>query len=311
MASNYPADMPLADYFADVYRPLKMLGKSAHTIRLYLQTLARFKDFLGREPTLEDLNDAAVCNFLQHRITQGRAAHTVDKERDKIIALANYAAKKRHIGEFIDIPTLNPPSAAPQCWKQEHVSALLAACEKMTGTVAGNDARHWWTAFHYVVLYTGERTGAVMSLKWEWLDMATGWLRVPGEFRKGGKKAMTYRLPQCVLDKLRLIELPKRDLIFAVHWKKSYMTGSFYLHYGKLLRIAGLPDSRKFKPQCLRRTFASFLEAAGGDATRALAHSSRKVTETSYLDETVIDRIPSSEVLGKVLQLPGFVARTV
>ena len=38
----------------------------------------------------------------------------------------------------------------------------------------------------------------------------------------------------------------------------------------------------------MRRSFASHLEAAGGNATDALQHSSRRVTKESYLDERIV-----------------------
>jgi hypothetical protein len=39
--------------------------------------------------------------------------------------------------------------------------------------------------------------------------------------------------------------------------------------------------------QKVRRTFASHIEAAGGNATQALSHTSRRVTEKSYIDPRI------------------------
>ena len=47
----------------------------------------------------------------------------------------------------------------------------------------------------------------------------------------------------------------------------------------------------------MRRTFASHLEAAGGNATDALQHSSRAVTEKSYLDLRVVKREAPNKLL--------------
>ena len=64
--------------------------------------------------------------------------------------------------------------------------------------------------------------------------------------------------------------------------------GSFYHHYKKLLELAGLPYvPHKSGLQKVRRTFASHIEAAGGNSTQALSHTSRRVTEKSYIDPRI------------------------
>lgn len=58
-----------------------------------------------------------------------------------------------------------------------------------------------------------------------------------------------------------------------------------------------LPHDRRCKPQRIRRTFASFIESAGGDATEALGHSCRRVTLESYIDPTVVRKPPPNRLL--------------
>jgi integrase len=85
--------------------------------------------------------------------------------------------------------------------------------------------------------------------------------------------------------------------VFALPWARGHKSGTFYRRYTMLLERAGLPTGRRWKPQCLRRTFATFLEAAGGDATEALDHSSRRVTKQSYLDPTHSKAVPHSSIV--------------
>ena len=47
----------------------------------------------------------------------------------------------------------------------------------------------------------------------------------------------------------------------------------------------------------MRRSFATHLEAAGGNATQALHHSARSLTERSYLDPVLIDTTTPNELL--------------
>lgn len=296
VSPNIPHD--LRDYFAQVFSPRKLLGKAAQTSILYRLTLARLGEFVGRPATLDDLNDDTLCAFLQYRLTLGRAQQTVDKERDKLVAIANYAARKRHIAEFVDVPKIKPAAITPRCWGKAELDKLRATCAGEGGLIGASPASLWWTALHEIFLHTGERTSAALSIQWEWIDRA-GWLTIPAEVRKGGKKPGVYFLPASVLaavEKLRPFT-GMTPMVFAVPWRRGHKSGTFYRRYTMLLERAGLPTGRRWKPQCLRRTFATFLEAAGGDATEALDHSSRRVTTSSYLDPTHSKAVPASSIV--------------
>ena len=294
--------MLLVDYFARVFAPLRLLGKAAQTSVLHRLTIARLGEYLERPARLDDLCDEVLCGFLAHRLAQGRAGHTVDKERSKLLAIANYAARKRHIPEFVDLPTLAPAEIVPRCWGRAELDKLLAASLSATGTIGACPASLWWSALNLLFLYTGERTSAALGIKWEWIT-ADGWLSVPAAVRKGGKQSASYFLPSLVLQALEALRpyTGGGALVFAVPWLRGHKSGAFYLRYTKLLKRAGLPSGRRFKPQALRRTFATLLEAAGGDATAALGHSSRRVTVASYLDPTKAVGEPSSVVFARGL----------
>lgn len=299
--SNIPHS--LTDYFDRVFSTRRLLGKSARTGVMYRMVIRRFGEFLERPGTVEDLNDDALCGYLQHRLKQGRAAHTVDKERAKLIALANYAAKKRHIEQFVDVPPIKPPHITPRCWGRAELDKLLEACRTEGGLIGACPASLWWTALHAVFLHTGERTAATLAIRWDWLNGS--WLTVPAEYRKGGRQAATYQLPPTVraaVESLRPFT-ETTGQVFAVPWARGHLSGTFYLRYTALLKRAGLPTGRRWKPQCLRRTFASYLESAGGDATDALGHSSRSVTRESYLDPTVTDAEQPGSVVARALGL--------
>lgn len=290
----------LHDYFNRIYWP-KKLGRSPRTATLYRMAIDRFSEFLGAPATLANLNDDDVCGFLQHRLTiDERSEHTVDKERDKLRAIAEFAARKRHIAEFVDIPQISPPEKLPTCWRREHLIALLQACRETPGSIGAAMASDWWLAFHYVCVLTGERTEAMLSLRWDWLSGNV--LSVPAKVRKGGKKPQRYILPKIAMVHLERLRGKTDVRIFAAPWK---CVETFYNHYTRLLKRAGLPDSRDFKPQCLRRTFASFLEAGGGDATAALGHSSRNVTKASYLDTAITEagKTTDGDIVRRQLEL--------
>jgi len=275
----------LYDYFDRIYRPKKLLGKSARTARIYDLTFDRFAEFLERKPLLADLTEESIYGFLDWRLSAGRAYHTVDKEADKLLALANYAARKRHIECFVDRPDLKPPEQPPTCWTRDQLVTLLEACRTAKGWFGGAPQSTWWLAFHYLCIATGERTEAMLSLRWDMLRGSI--LSVPANVRKGRRKAARYDLPPPVLEMLLQLKEYTVGNIFAAPWKN--VQSSFYKHYTQLLQRARLPTGRDFKPQKLRKTFASFLEAAGGDATSALGHVDRRTTKESYLDTSITE----------------------
>jgi site-specific recombinase XerD len=138
-------DPQLLVYFERSYWPRK-LGKSPRTADLYRLTIARFSEQLERPARLSDLNDDAICAFLSRRLEDGRAGHTVDKERDKLVALANFAARKKHIDVFPDVPPVPTPDVPPQAMRHEQLNMLLAACDDTPGMIGGARASHWWRA---------------------------------------------------------------------------------------------------------------------------------------------------------------------
>jgi len=296
--NNPIASESLHDYFNRCYWPRK-IGRSTRTRVLYLHTIRQFSLHLGRLATVADMNDDAVCTFIQarHAATSG---HSAARDRTNLVAIATFAAKKRHIPEFLDIPTVPVVWPEPVAYRPEQFAALLTACKTAPGLIGKCAASDWWVAFHIVALTTGERTEALLSLKWEWLS-DDGWLRVPASVRKGRHKAMAYRLSpasMAVVERLRCNGGDER--IFATHWR---CVESFYLHYTKLLQRAGLPSGRRWKPQMLRRTFASYVKLAGGNATDALAHESSSTTRRHYEDKTVTDKAAPGDDVAKFFGL--------
>ncbi len=281
----------LLNYFNDVYFVRVLATRSKSTVKHYLLSLRLFEYSLGRRALLSDLNDDNIARFMALRLSAGLSAHTVNKDRAQVMALANYAAKKRAILEFVDVRTIFAPLDAPTCSRIEQIEKLLKACSESVGMMGGVKASDWWLAFHRVVWDTGERTGATRAIRWEWLDLDRRILRIPAAARKGHKGAV-YMLKETTVAALAKIASPERDLVFAMESRAS-----FYGRYTKLLKRAGLPSGRRWKPQCIRRSFASYLEAAGHNATDALQHTSRSITVRNYIDPTIAVKTQASDVL--------------
>lgn len=275
------------------YEPQKLRGKASDTKRQYHFALQKFERFLEREPVPSDLTDETVNGLLAWMADNDWAPRTINNCRSYILALWRFMARKGIVPVWPDVDPQPEPTRIPSGWNKDQLTLLIESCRVHPGMVSGIPAGKYWTGLHYVWWNSGERRSATLDLRWEWLDWSTGDLLVPAEVRKGKRKPMLYRLQSYTLDALREIESPMREMIFP--WDKH--VSSFYNHYTRILKRAGLPSDRYCKPQKMRRSFASHLEAAGGNATAALNHAARRTTEQSYLDPRIVGHTPASDSL--------------
>lgn len=277
--------------FKTSYKLRELRGGSQQTDKQYEIQLRHFGRYLGHQPTLADLHEDTITAFLDEH-ARGRTPCTVNKAHWALIALWQHAAKKRLAETFPTIAPLREPERVPQAWTINELARLLESCRRQIGTIAGVNAADWWFALCLFAFTTGERTGAVLSIRLSDVNFERGEVLVPAEVRKGRKRDMLYRLRPETLEAISRIREPERKLLFAFDADIS----TFYNRFGRILRRAGLPHY-KCKLQKLRRTFASYVEAAGGDATKALAHSNRSIAIKSYLDPRVCGGRNPSDLL--------------
>ncbi len=278
----------LEHIFVNDYLPERVGISSPSTIRQYGRCLRLFGVFLGRPAETKDLTDRCVGQFLRWLVeSEGVRPVTANGYVKQVKALWNWLAKKRVVEHFPTVEKLKQPEPTPICWTEPELKQLYAACRRQPGHFGEVPACKFWPAFHLVLWDSGERTGAMLALKWEWLDLKNGFLTVPGEYRKGRTQSMVYPLKPETVEALNSIQSPQRERIFDLGRKDGYY---FYKAYRRLVKDAKLPYvPHKCGPQKMRRTFASFIEAAGGNATRALKHRDRRVTEDSYLDPRITE----------------------
>ena len=80
--------MTLRDLLRDRIAPLKNLADRSQ--KMYESTLDRFRDFLGHEPTVEDLDDLTAAKFLRWRATTKHSPF-------KLISPASLAKDSAHL----------------------------------------------------------------------------------------------------------------------------------------------------------------------------------------------------------------------
>jgi integrase len=293
------------DQLFDLYRTKKLRFKSDNTIRLYRHTLKAFALTLGRQPTIHDLDGDTVELHMERIIRKGGSPASANKDRSQLLALWRFAAAKRIVQEWPTVPIMTEPEIVPMGWLADEAKRLLDSCSKVHGKIAGAPASLWWSALVQVLLDTGERIGAIRPLKK--MHLQGDWLLVPAEFRKGRRRDRLYSLQPATLEMLRKVcEANKQDdCLFPWDRSKTYI----YKRFKAILAKAELPNDRRSQFHRLRRTVASAVTAAGGDATAALDHASPKTTK-KYLDPRIVGTVPVSEILAEYLSNPVSAVKT-
>jgi len=130
-----------------------------------------------------------------------------------------------------------------------------------------------------------------MGLTWDRVDMRKGWVRFVAEDRKGAREDNVLPIADYTIAALKSIRRSE-GLVFRWPYSATYI----YNRLGKIMVRAGLPDSRLYKFHVFRKSVASHYEAAGGNATELLGHTSRKVTR-SYLDPRIVKPVSAVDLL--------------
>jgi integrase len=281
--------MMLESLLADLYAPLK--GIEPRTIEIYRFTLRAWGVFLGREPTLDDLEELAVARFLAHRLRE-RSVATAAKDRAQIRALFEFAARRGLIDRWPQIRPIRVPERIPQAWLTDELQRLLEAASERQGSIAGVPASAFWRAAILVCYETGCRIGELLGL--EWRDVSPAGILFRAENRKGKRRDIFRPISPEVAAALEAIRRD-RDEVFA--WDRCYT--NLWRHLGLICKAAGLPNDRLSKFHRLRKTHASYAAAAGLDPQRLLDHASPATTR-AYLDPRVVQPPSAPAVLPRV-----------
>jgi len=231
---------------------------------------------------LSDLNDDCVVGFLAWFRALPRSPATVNKERANLLAIWRFACQRGTVNRWPNVDPEPEPVREPQAWLESEMHRLFDSLAKERGLVGKIPSADFWSALVLVLWNSGERISAILGLTWANVDLANGWIRCPAETRKGGHQDRVYRIDSTTIAALKRI---KKSPGMVFQW--PYHAGYIWHKFGEVLQRAGLPTDAKSKFHRIRRTVASYYEAAGGNATELLGHSTRKVTVTGYLDRRI------------------------
>lgn len=277
--------MRLTDAFENLFVPLRGRSRSASTLKSYRHSIRAFSDHLGRDATLADLDDLTVARFLQ-AYSDGRSPATIERHRVTLLGLWRWLIRRGLVEKWPDIAPTPVPLRIPEAWSREQIERLFATIDNLPGMIGTVRACDWWSCLHWIAWDTGERIGAIVSLEHADVCARSKTVRFRAESRKGGRADMLAQVSSETLQKIRTVKSQANSpLVLPWPYSRNYL----WYRYDQVLRAAGLPANRRSKFHRLRRSVASHLEANGHDATAALGHASRKVTQR-YLDPRIVRR---------------------
>jgi len=270
----------------EFYAPLT--GICDRTIALYGYTMRCWGDLLGRTPETTDLEELAVARFLQHRV-RTKSAATAAKDRAQIRAIWEFCARRRLCETWPQVPRIIVPERVPEAWLIDELQRVIDAARQEPFTYCGFSGSLVFPAILLTAYSTGERIGGIMGLLCR--DVRGCSVIFRAESRKGGRRDVFRDISVACADALLAVKRGPDDT--AIPWDRheTYI----YNRLDIILRRAGLPHGRRDKFHKVRKTTASFYQAAGGSAQQLLDHSSPSVTRR-YLDPRIVkprDSAPS------------------
>ena len=301
--------MQLKELLIDRFAPHKDLCD--RTVAMYVATLARLRDFLGREPTVDDLEDLTIAKFLRwRRVTQHSkwkliSPASLAKDSAHIRTLWNWLAKKRwkrSDGEMIEFPDYarpKVPKCVPKAFKAEELAKLVETARHRKGQIHGKPAAWYWVTKIQAMFQTGERIGAVLEIRWSEVDFERHTLTFLAATRKGHRETITRPITPELAKMLALQKGAPGERVWP--WREDREALSVYPSLKVLCRCAGV----EYKPfHSIRKSTASYLKRAGISARKQLGHSSEEMAEAHYYDEEITGRESNLDYLPDIDQPP-------
>jgi integrase len=276
----------------DLYVPLRSL--CPRSVENYEFTIRAFSAFVGREATLDDLDELTVARYLTNRAKE-RAIATAAKDRAQLRALHEFSARRKLCDHWPQYPPIRVPDRVPEAWFSGEMQRLLDAAGQEKTVLDGIPGGLWWRALLLLAYDTAERATALTSLRWR--NVRGSSVLFVAEDRKGRRRDILREIGEDTLAALEAIRGDRGpdDLVFPWPRNRNYLWRRLEI----ILERAGLPHGRRDKFHRIRRTTASYYEAAGGSAQRLLDHSDPATTR-KYIDPRIVRPQAAPELIPRV-----------
>lgn len=288
--------MTLRQLLIDRYAKVKMLN--ARSIVIYSHTIDRFRDFLGREPEISDLEETVIGDFLAWRGSRAHSksrgipsASTVRKDQDQLMCLARYAFAKRLLEELPVVKPVRKSQGLPRGFTSDEVARMILTARKRRRMICGLPSGWWWSTIMHAAWCTGARIGELRKLRW--LNVRGNELVFLAGTRKGHTRDIARRITPDLAAELEQFRRCPADLV----WPWPYRDNSIYDSMEIICDKAGVPQ-RRF--HAIRKASASYVAASGGDAVSHLDHSDANITRDHYLDDRIVGKAAGVDFLPRL-----------
>jgi integrase len=270
--------LPTFHQFAEEWWTLKESQLQPGTREDYRTRLeAHLIPYFGRLP-LDAITVDAVERFLAVKLEAGLSPRTVnmqvgllaqilDRAVDRDLIWRNAArGRNRRVRERK--PARSYPSSAGQ------VAALLDAASALDARASANRRHVERRAMIAVLIFAGARLEEMLGLRWRDVDLASGWLHIPGT--KTDEADRRLRMSGALRDELTALRGRHADeaqsaFVFPTAKGEKQGPSNFrnrvfaraVAEANQKLEGEGLPPLPRLTPQSIRRTFASIQCALG------------------------------------------------
>jgi integrase len=288
----------LWEFLEGVYIPSR-IEISSEWIKRLRSSVRRYSAFLGKDPLLDELNEADLCRYLT-ALRRSQGAVTVNHERQLHLTLWSNAYDQglcerpprlklvRRVPEEVD---------PPEAWTAEECSQLFSVAAEWPGWVDEVPAGRWWLSLLLSVYWTSCRIGALLTTP-------TAAYTTGGSSNSGGilvRKQKNHRpqwfpLPLSCCAAIDATRPTGREKLW--HWPQHPRT--MWQRMREIVEAAGLPCPRTGRQlfHRLRRTTLSLCAAVDpAIAQRQAGHADYATTLRHYIDPRLSRGRSAADVL--------------
>lgn len=224
------------------------------------------KIYYSREDLLDldtkDIDTRWVLNWQQEEIARGTAPKTINNVHSLFRSSLSYAVELGKIDEnpFAKVKFLSVPSEAVEPFSPKEIEILFASCEEP-----------WETYYLALAVFTGMRTGELLALRWEYIDLEKGRIRVEKNYVAGectSPKTAAGKREIPIFPILRpFLESEKKGRVLLSPDGKPWRDSN-QVRKRLWLPLIARSQLGYRKPYSLRHTFASLALSAGEDPSQ-------------------------------------------
>ena len=272
----------LRELYDDAYRPIRLVGRSPRTLQAYDAAISLWQRFPQTAPLIQ-INTRLIAQFAEWLLS-GRSAATVNSYVKRIMVILRFASEEEEIGNPPRWRKLRESKRVPLALTEAEFLKVLAIAEREPGQVGGIPAPAWWRSLLPADWESGLRLRALLSIASRDVLCDQNGFYCQAENQKD-REAAWYPLSPATMELIRAIFDPERELL----WPHDVCATTIGRRFRRMLDDSGIyaPKGAGMAFHRIRKSTASYIKAAGGDAQQKLGHSSPSVTER-YLDPRIV-----------------------